>query len=46
MVSEVSYHSKEYVSLKFFFSLAKYVLSVRLGFNQAKEPWEKYHAWK
>lgn len=38
MVSEVSYHSKECMSLRFFLSLPKYVLGADLGFNQVREP--------
>ena len=38
MVSEVSYHAKECMTLRLFLSLPKYVLSVELGVNQAREP--------
>lgn len=37
MVSEVSYHSKRYVSLRLFLSLLKYVLRVELGFNHLRD---------
>ena len=38
MVSEVSYHSKGYVSLRLFLSFLKSVLRVELGFNHMRDP--------
>lgn len=38
MVSEVSYHAEECMTLRLFLSLPKYVFSVGLGVNQVRDP--------
>jgi hypothetical protein len=40
VVSEFSFHFEEYMSLIFFLSLTKYIVSAGLDLNQAKESWE------